>query len=188
MASSYERSRLFVRTPIHMKPKLPTRPCKIPGWGLFQVPRHIVRVASINPETGWLKSAGWQVCYGQRPWRYFSDSKEKPKREAVKRNPRTSLARAYAHLLSIYEPPKPRVRQRERNDKRYPTGVVGIRYVELPPGRKNVSRYYVEVTPVKAGDRIKRFYVCTENTFSQEKLNRAWTKAIEHRRRLEREK
>jgi hypothetical protein len=154
----------------------------------LQVPRHIVRLDSVNPETGWLKSAGWQVRYGQKPWRYFSDSKEKPKREAVKGNPRTSLARAYAYLLSLYQPPTPRVRLRERKDKRYPTGVAGIRFVELPPGRSNVSQYYVEVTPVKTGDRLKRFYVCTENTFSQEKLNRVWIKAIEHRRRLQKAK
>jgi hypothetical protein len=153
---------------------------------LFQVPRYIVRLDNVNPETGWLKSAGWQVCYGQRPWRYFSDSKERSKREAVTGNPRTSLARAYTHLLSIYKPPKPRVRQKERKDKRYVTGVAGIRYVEIPPGRRNVSQYYVEVTPVKAGNRPKRFYVCTENTFSEEKLNRVWTKAIAHRRRQER--
>jgi hypothetical protein len=142
----------------------------------------------VNPDTGWLKSAGWQVRYGERPWRYFSDSKERPKREAAKGNPRTSLARAYAHLLSIYKAPQPRIRQRERKDKRHPTGVVGIRYVELPRGRRNVSQYYVEVTPVKAGDRLRRFYVCTENTFSQEKLNSVWIKAIRYRRRLEKAK
>jgi len=108
-----------------VKPRIPTRPCNVPGWGLLQVPRHIVRLDSVNPETGWLKSAGWQVRYGQKPWRYFSDSKEKPKREAVKGNPRTSLARAYAYLLSLYQPPTPRVRLRERKDKRHPTGVAG---------------------------------------------------------------
>ena len=70
-------------TPNHsVKTQVPTRPCKVPGWGLFQVPRHIVPVDSVNPDTGWLKSAGWQVRYGERPWRYFRNSKERPKREA----------------------------------------------------------------------------------------------------------
>ena len=169
-----------------MKTHIPTRPCKVPAWGIFQVPRHIVRLDSVNPDTGWVKSAGWQVRYGPRPWRYFSDTKQRPKPQALKGNPRASLARAYAHLLSIYKGPIPRRRQVERNNKRYPTGVVGIRYVEFPPGRRKVRQYYVEVTPVKAGDAPKKFYVCTENTFSQQKLEQVWSKAIEYRRRLER--
>ena len=159
-----------------------TRRYFLKGWGWFDVPRYIVRLDHTN-EHGHLKSAGWQVRY-ERPSKYFSDSDACPGSEGrMKRgSPKESLQRARAYLATIYRGERPPLRIGDKANKKHRTGVAGMRYVRKRHHQRNLWEYYVEVSHMPGiRSSPRRFYIGTENTFTQERLEIAWQRAYAFR-------
>jgi len=154
---------------------LPCRDVQVPGWaGVFRVPRHVVRI-DIN-EQGKAGTHGWQVRYGPRPWRHYSDSQG-----SKLRSPSVSLEDATTHLVSIYAGPASRVRATPTKRKANPIQEAGIRLVERQRKNRNIKEIYIEaVSPVR-GASARRFYVGTQVTATDCRMQRALLKARQAR-------
>jgi hypothetical protein len=145
---------------------LPKRECDVPGYGRILVVQHVVRCDSYSNGS---HTHGWQVRYGPRPWRFFSDHGE---------SARLSLHHAMEHLASIYAGPKLGLKTAEMARKREPTGHVGVRVVLAPKhADKNVIQTYVEAQHPRTSNRPKRWYCGTQNTVTHERIAAGIAKA-----------
>ncbi len=143
----------------------------VPGWvALFHVPRHVVRI-DIDKQ-GMTGTHGWQVRYGPRPWRFFSDAKG-----GELRTPAASLVDATTHLGSIYAGPVSRVRTTPTTRKDNPIMEDGIRLVERRRKNRNCKEIYIEAVPPVRGRSAQRFYVGTQATATEDRMRQALDQA-----------
>lgn len=157
-----------------MKLNIPYRTVTVKNWGDFRVPRHIVRIDIDDP--GKAGTHGWQVRYphGHRST-FFSDGKA---------NPKTRLREAITYLASIWHGPTSRLHAQERRKKKIKTGVVGVHLAWERRSKRSVRELFVIVNPTKRNGTPKGFYVGTERTATQERLDAVFAKAQRYRTKL----
>lgn len=161
-------------TPPRLPRDFPHRHVVVPGWAVFfHAPRHIVR---IDIDKSWEAGThGWQVRYGPRPHRFFSDAKG-----AKLRSPHASLKEAVMHLRTIYVGPRARVRTEPTSRKLNPIQEAGVRLVKRKRVRKNgqtLVEVLIEAAPPSRKFSPERFYAGTERTVTPERIEVAIEKA-----------
>jgi len=117
---------------------------------------------------------GWQVRFGPRPWKLFSDAKA-----GKRRTPRVSLKEAVQYLTGIYTGPPPLVRSTPTPRKRNPIQEAGLRLVERTRKGRNVVEIWVEAVSPTREIAPRRYYAGTQNSVTPEKMELA----IENARR-----
>lgn len=142
-----------------LDPAAPSR-CRLVrcGAGAFDVPRHVVRLEGD-------RLAGWQVRWSTS--RYFADT--------AFGGPDGSLGAAIKHLRRVWRP-TPKNTQRNRPQTAKVAGVALV-YVALR------RQWYVEARHPRRGSP-KRFYVGTDQTWSESRFKAAQSKAIKARRAM----
>jgi len=123
--------------------------------GVFQVPRHIVRLESSN-------LAGWQVRWDGSS-RYFSD--------AVNGGPHKAFEAAKEHLVRVWRPIAKANRRKEEG---------GVRLWHSP----SRGAWFVVAADPSNRSLNKNFYVGTDKTFTSGRLAKAWARAVEARKAL----
>lgn len=154
--------------------QLPRRIVKVPGWGVVEVPRYVVRIDS--PSTH-----GWQLRY-RSPFKMFSDA-------VVSRakTPEASLKVVIGALAEIYEGMRPRLQSVETSRKKIRTGAVGVRRVVRLRRGRNVREHYFTVSHPKAGVPARNIYIGTENTITAARVKAAADRAKKLRAALVKE-
>lgn len=144
-----------------LPPNFPTRTHVVHNWGVFTVPRHVVR---IDIETGIRATHGWQVRY--RGTKFFSDGIQADK----SRTPKSALALAIAYLARIYVGQSVPMATSERASKGEKVRKAGVRICRRL-NRRDFEEVYVEVCHPQYGKAATRLYVGTANTATRDRLN-----------------
>lgn len=135
----------------------------VPGWvGVFQVPRHIVRIDIDEP--GKAGTHGWQVRY-VKPSVFFGDG-----RNGELGSPSRSLAEARRYLASVYSGPRIPLRATATARRNNPITEAGIRLIERLRRGRTVKEFYVEAMSPARGFTPRRVYVGTERTITPARL------------------
>lgn len=153
---------------------LPRRIVRVPGWGVVEVPRYVVRIDS--PSTH-----GWQLRY-QSPFKMFSDA-------VVSRSgtPESSFKVVVAALADVFKGLRPRLQSVETKRKKIRTGAVGVRRVVRLRRGRNVQEHYFTVSHPKAGVPARNIYIGTENTITATRVKAAAERAKKLRAKLVKE-
>lgn len=157
---------------------LPRRRVALPNGEQFLVCSKIVRIDIDEP--GKRGTHGWQLRHAGET-RLFSDFSNK----LGTVSPFSALQAAVNALSRRYEGPSLRRLHVEMRDKRLKSGFPGITIVEKRTKGRNVIQYYVEAVCPEGKRSSKRFYVGTENTYSDELLQAKIKQAFIYRQRLQ---